>query len=73
MNNISITYQLKWRIKDTPYCITTCKKVINCKTGRLKKKVVNNGVVGYWIGREFVSLSKLNNRCELIKKEYNPF
>lgn len=73
MNTISINYQLKWRIKDTPYYITICKKVVNNKTGRFKKKSVNNGVIGYWIGRKFVGLKQLNLMCEVIKKDKCPF
>lgn len=73
MNCISINYQLKWRISNTDYCITSCLKVVNVKTNRVKIKTINNGVVGYWIGRKFVKLSDINNMVELIKKEKCPF
>ncbi len=73
METISITYQLKWRIKDTPYCISECKKVFNNKTGRIKKKTVHNGTVGYWIGRRFLSLNQINDLSVKIEKQICPF
>ena len=37
------------------------------------KKTINGGSIGYWIGKEFISLNKLKNRIELIPKIYCPF
>lgn len=73
METISITYKLKWRIKDTPYCISVCKKVFNNKTGRIKKKTVHNVTVGYWIGRKFMSLKQINSISEKLTIDYTPF
>ncbi len=73
MSTISINYTLKWHIKDTSYYITTCKKVVDVKSGRVKKKCVNGGMVGYWIGRKFVSLKNMNSICEVVKKDKCPF
>ena len=73
-NTISITYTLKWRLKtDTNYQWSECGKLFNVCRGRLKKKVVNGGVAGYWIGRKFIPLSKLRSQLELIPKENLPF
>ena len=40
MNSISITYSLKYEVSFAPhYKFTSCKKCINCKTGREIRKV----------------------------------
>jgi hypothetical protein len=73
METISVTYKLKWRLKDTSYCITKCKKIINNKTGRIKKKTVHNGTVGFWIGRKFMSLKQINSISEKLIIDSTPF
>ena len=46
MNSISINYTLKWRFVDYPHIqISTCKKIFNTQTGRLKKICYNGGSV----------------------------
>lgn len=73
-STISITYTLKWQLKtDTKYQWSECGKLFNVCRGRMKKKVVNGGVPGYWIGRSFMPLSKLRSQLELIPKEKLPF
>ncbi len=57
MNTISITYNLKWRLKfDTKYQWSECGKMFNVNSGRLKKKVLNGSSIGYWIGVKFYKL-----------------
>ncbi len=74
MNSISIRYTLKWRLKnDHKYQWSKCGKLFNVQRGRLKKKVVNGGSIGYWIGKEFYTLNNLRNNLELIPKYKLPF
>jgi len=72
---IQVTYYAKWQIKDaTWYKWTTCKKLINCKTGREIKKTTKGSQAGYYIEGDFVKISDLKNRVELIPiKEKLPF
>jgi len=74
MNSISINYVLKWRLKyDHKYQWSVCGKLFNVKTGRQKKKSFNNGSIGYWMGRNFITLKNLRKDLELIPKEKVPF
>jgi hypothetical protein len=73
---ISTTYKLilKWQFKNYPhYKITDDKKIINTKTNRFLKKSVNCCSIGYWIGKKFIPLNKINNHVQKIKYEYCPF
>lgn len=72
---ISITYNLKYQIDFAPhYKFTTCKKLINCRTGRVIKKTTKGAQAGYYIEGEFVKIPDLKNRVELIPfKEKLPF
>lgn len=66
--------KMKWQIKDTPnYKWSECKKLINTKTGREIKKTIAGRSIGYWIGKEFITLNNMKNRLELIPKDKNPF
>lgn len=70
MQTISIQYSLKWEFKDYPnYKITSCRKVVNCKTGKIKKQCLNGGSIGYWIGKTFIPKSKLNEQIIIIKQD----
>ena len=74
MNKISITYTLKWQIKDNPkYQWSECGKLFNVSRGKMLKKTVNGNCAGYWIGRKFITLNNLRKEIELIPKEYCPF
>ena len=79
MKNIllSNSYHLKWRFKESPHiCISDDKKrtVINIKTGRILKQTVCSYSMGYWVGKKFIILSKINNAVELIpNNEHCPF
>ena len=67
--------ELKWRLKsDHRYCWSEKEKQLyNVQTGRKKKQCYNGGMIGYWIGKKFISLNKLANFVELIPKEKCPF
>ena len=74
MSKISISYTLKWQLKtDNKYKWSTCGKLFNVQRNKMKKKVVNGGSIGYWIGTTFFTLDKLLNDLELIPKEKIPF
>ncbi len=49
------------------YALSKCKKLINCRTGKILKKTVNSGVIGWWIGNEFYSHNKINKTFEKCK------
>lgn len=69
---IKKTYKLKWQfINDHNYKLSECGVLINTKTNREIKKVINGRTsIGYWIGRKFYSLKmiKKNPIFELIQK-----
>lgn len=72
---IQVKLQLKWQFKnDTNYKVSTCKKVVNCRTGKLIKKTLSGRSVGFNIKGNFYKLSNINDYIELIQKvEYCPF
>lgn len=72
--NIEVTYIVKWQIKDNSnYVWTSCKKLINCKTGKEVKRTIKGLQAGYWVDRKFVKLSELKSKIELINQENLPF
>ena len=72
---VSVNFTVKWQFKENRnYKISTCKKIINCKTGKIIKCTKNGGSIGYYINSVFFKKSDINNHIELIpKKEYCPF
>ena len=67
MNRVSISYSLKWQVKEnTNYKVTICKKVVNTHRNKLVKCVLNGGSIGWWIGGKFIAKSKMNQHLELI-------
>jgi hypothetical protein len=74
MNTISVNYHLKWELKtDTKYKWSVCGKLFNTQIGRMKKKVLNGSSIGYWIGRDFITLDNLRKDLQLILKKSTPF
>ena len=71
--SISTNYDLKWRIKGFEnLAITSCSKIINTRTGKIKKRCVNGGSIGYWLNsKTFKRLDDINKIS--IKKEKLPF
>ena len=44
MQSVSISYALKWRVINAPdYCITSCRKMVNVRTGRILKRCYCGG------------------------------
>jgi hypothetical protein len=74
MNTISVRYDLKWQVKETPeYQVTPCGKMFNVKTGRQIKLTLNNRCAGFWIKGKFVSLSKIRSSLIKIQTIKTPF
>ena len=71
--SISTNYNLKWRIKGFEnLAITSCGNIINTLTGKIKKRCVNGGSIGYWLNsKTFKRLDDINKIS--IKKEKLPF
>jgi hypothetical protein len=71
---IQVNFTAKWQLKGNEhYKWTSCKRLINCKTGRIISKSIKGSQVGYWIGKEFIKLDDFKNRIELIPKTQTPF
>jgi len=71
---VQVNYLVKWQFKEYPhYKISTCKKIINCKTGKIIKCTKNGGSIGYYINSIFFKKSDINNHIELIPKIKLPF
>ena len=71
---ITVTYMAKWRLKTNhDYVWTTCKKLVNIRTGREIKKTIKGLTAGYWIGKRFIKLDTLRSEIELIEDEHCPF
>jgi hypothetical protein len=72
---VQVSYRVKWQFKEhSHYKISTCKKIINCKTGKIIKCTKSGGSVGYFINGIFFKKSDINTHIEVIpKKECCPF
>lgn len=71
---VQVNFTVKWQFKEYPYYkISTCKKVINCKTGKIIKCTKNGGSVGYFIAGNFYKKSNINDFIEAIPKSKCPF
>lgn len=69
---ICIKYTAKWQIKNNPkYKWTTCKKLVNTKTGKevAKTRFGNSNKVGYYIDGIFIKYQDLKRSIELIPKK----
>ena len=67
MYTIPTNYDLKWQIKEMPHIqVATDKTVINTKTGRIIKETICGGSYGYWIVKNFILTSKMNQHIEKI-------
>jgi hypothetical protein len=71
---VKVSYRVKWQFKEYPhYKISTCRKVINCQTGKIIKCTKNGGSVGYFIAGKFYKKTDIYDYVELIPKEKCPF
>jgi hypothetical protein len=74
MHSFTITYTIKYVIDFAPnYAFNQYKEMYNLKTGRRKKKVSNNGTIGYIIDGKFYSLNQLRPHLIKPKKNNCPF
>lgn len=68
--NITIEIKIKWLIKGvTGYGFGTDKNLYNLMTNRKIKQSLNGRCIGYWIGKEFYSLTKLRTLIYLHKEQ----
>ena len=65
---VQVNFSVKWQFK-----ITTCRKIINCKTGKIIKCTKNGGSVGYFIAGKFYKKSDINQHIDIIPKIKCPF
>lgn len=71
---VQVNFTVKWQFKDYPhYKVSTCKKVINCQTGKIIKCTKSGGSVGYFIVGKFYKKSNINVFIEVIQKSKLPF
>ena len=71
---VQVNFTVKWQFKDYPhYKVSTCKKIINCQTGKIIKCTKNGGSVGYYIASDFYKKSDINKHIEIIPKLKTPF
>jgi len=71
---VQVNFLVKWQFKEYPhYKISTCKKIINCQSGKIIKCTKSGGSVGYFIASKFYKKSDINNCIELITKSKLPF
>jgi len=70
---VQVNFLVKWQFKEYPYYkISTCKKIINCKTGKIIKYTKSGGSIGYFIASKFYKKSDVNNHIEIIPKSKTP-
>jgi hypothetical protein len=71
---VKVSYRVKWQFKEHPhYKISTCRKVINCQTGKIIKCTKSGGSIGYFIASKFYKKSSINDFIEVIPKSSCPF
>jgi len=71
---VQVNFLVKWQFKEFPhYKVSTCKNIINCKTGKIIKFTKNGGSVGYFIAGRFYKKSDINDHIESIPKIKTPF
>lgn len=71
---VQVNFLVKWQFKEYPnYKISTCKKIINCRTGKIIKCTKNGGSIGYYINSVFFKKSDINKHIEVIPKNKVPF
>ena len=71
---VQVNFTAKWEFKDFPhYKISTCKKIINCKTGKIIKCTKSGGSIGYFINGNFFKKSDINKHIQVIKLNKLPF
>lgn len=66
---IAYTVELTYCIKGFPkhYVFGKDKNLYNFITGRKIKQCYKNGMIGYWIGKKFISIKKIKEENLLYK------
>ena len=71
---VQVNFLVKCQFKEYPhYKISTCKKIINCRTGKIIKCTKSGGSIGYYINSVFFKKSDINKHIEIIPKIKTPF
>jgi hypothetical protein len=66
---LQVNFIGKWWLKNNHHYVwTTCKKLVNTRSGKLVKKTTNGQGIkpGYYIDRRFVKCEDLETELELI-------
>lgn len=59
-SSIEISISVKWMVNGYPdYGFGEDKNLYNLKTNRRLKQSINGGSIGYWIGKQFITLHKI--------------
>ena len=65
---------LKYHIKGYSHLCFGDKKLINVKTGRIRKQCLNGEMIGYWLdSKTFKSIKWIKENLVKIKHEQIPF
>lgn len=71
---IQVILLAKWQFKDyNQYVVTSCKKIVNLKSGKIIKCTKSGGSIGYYINQKFIKKSDINPMLEKIKISKLPF
>lgn len=71
---IKVILTAKWQFKDyNQYVVTTCKKIVNLKSGKIIKCTKSGGSIGYYINKKIIKKSDINEMLEKIKINKLPF
>lgn len=74
MESITYTIEIKWKITGyESYGFGVDKNLYNLKTQRKLKKCYNNGSIGYWFNKKFITLVQLKKMLYKPKNEKLPF
>ena len=74
MISIPTNYDLKWSIIGYPnYMVTDKGVIINIKTYKVLRRVINGGSIGYWFGKEFKTLDSIRPLLQFVTKQCCPF
>ena len=67
MHTITTNYDLIRQIKTAPHIqVSRCGVLINIKRDKVIPKKLNGRSIGYWIGRDFIPDSRINELTEPI-------
>jgi len=74
MKSVIYTIGIVWEIRGFGgFGFGSNKRLYNLKTGRERKQSINNGTIGYWFGKKFVSIKRLRLLLYKPKQKLCPF